>query len=45
MISDDNNLEIIKEKSVTDNLPNISIIVLVDEYKIPITLFNNIIII
>ena len=41
MASDDNNLEIIKEKSVTDNLPNISIIVLVDEYKELITLFNN----
>ena len=41
MTSDDNNLEIIKEKSVTDNLPNISIIVLVDEYKELITLFNN----
>ena len=41
MASNDNNLEIIKEKSVTDNLPNISIIVLVDEYKELITLFNN----
>ena len=41
MANNDSNVEIIKEKPLTDNLPNISVIVLVDEYKELITLFNN----
>ena len=41
MANNDSNVEIIKEKPISDNLPNISVIVLIDEFKELITLFNN----